>query len=84
MSKKLFDVALMNLKKCESLCENNKYAMSVVYNNFACYYRNIKQLRTAYKYIEKTLSLENELNKPFGKAETHLNACAILSEMKIH
>jgi hypothetical protein len=41
-------------------------------------------LRTAYKYIEKTMQIENEVEGPNGKAETHLNACAILSSMKLH
>jgi len=39
MNERKFDLALMSLRRCEGLCENNKQALGVIYNNFACYYK---------------------------------------------
>eukprot|EP00347_Sterkiella_histriomuscorum_P006593 403352176 len=72
------------LKKSELLCENNDYGRAMTYNNFACYYRKQGKLRSALQYLEKALEIEQTLPYHSSKADTHLNICAVLSQMHKH
>ena len=88
--------ALDLLKKSEVLCENNELGKSMTYNNMACYYRRVGKLRTALKFLEQALSIEGRLNmslihpelesmnKVGTQADTHLNICAVLSQLNKH
>ncbi|CDW79018.1 UNKNOWN [Stylonychia lemnae] len=73
-----FNRALELLKKSEALCENNDYGKSMTYNNIAC------KLRSALTYLEKSLEIEQTLPYHSSKADTHLNICAVLSQMNKH
>jgi tetratricopeptide (TPR) repeat protein len=72
------------LKKAETLSENNPRCQAITYNNLACYYKRQKKTRSALIYLEKALELENDMDDPSYKADTHLNTCAVLSEMGRH
>jgi len=76
--------ALDLLKKSEVLCENNELGKAMTYNNMACYYRRVGKLRTALKFLEQALSIEGRLNKIDTQADTHLNICAVLSQLNKH
>lgn len=76
--------ALDLLKKSEVLCENNELGKAMTYNNLACYYRRIGKLKTALKYLEQALSIEGRLSKVDTQADTHLNICAVLSQLNKH
>jgi tetratricopeptide (TPR) repeat protein len=56
----------------------------MTYNNMACYYRRVGKLRTALKFLEQALSIEGRLNKIDTQADTHLNICAVLSQLNKH
>lgn len=76
--------ALDLLKRSEVLCENNELGKAMTYNNMACYYRRVGKLRTALKFLEQALSIEGRLNKIDTQADTHLNICAVLSQLNKH
>jgi tetratricopeptide (TPR) repeat protein len=76
--------ALDLLKKSEILCQNNELGKAMTYNNMACYYRRVGKLRTALKFLEQALSIEGRLNKIDTQADTHLNICAVLSQLNKH
>jgi hypothetical protein len=51
----------------------------------ACsYYRKRGKLRTALNYCRKALGIESRLAENVKSADTHLNMCTILSELKRH
>ena len=50
--------ALELLRKGKTLTENNEHGLAMTYNNLACYYRKINQLRSALIYLEKALEIE--------------------------
>lgn len=58
---------------------------AITYNNIGCYFRKMEQPREALVNLERALKL---LNETTGSAEhigdTHLNICAILSQMNRH
>lgn len=56
----------------------------MTYNNLACYYRRIGKLKTALKYLEQALSIEGRLSEVDTQADTHMNICAVLSQMNKH
>jgi tetratricopeptide (TPR) repeat protein len=57
---------------------------AVTYNNFACVYKRQHDLPAALKYAEQALLLERKDPSAPSPASTHLNLCAILSEMGRH
>jgi tetratricopeptide (TPR) repeat protein len=72
------------LTKAEILTERHPIIRAVTLNNLGCYYRKKGQLRTALNYVDKALSIE-EKQKIFVKtADTHLNMCSILSDLRRH
>ncbi len=56
-------------------------------NNLACYYRKLGNLHTALVHLEKALKIEECLGGGKGNgniADTHLNLCAVLSQLGRH
>ena len=47
-------------------------------NNFACYYRQTGKIRIAQNYLYKALGIQGD------SASTHLNLCAVLSQLDKH
>lgn len=76
--------ALRWLRQCESLSENNDRCKAITYNNLACYYKTTGQPRSALIYLEKAIELEGSMEDLSFKADTHLNTCAVLSQMGRH
>ncbi len=68
----------------------------MTFNNYACYYRKyfynfsvnelrIGKLRIALQYLEKALIIEKSMPSNIAsRADTHLNMCAVLSELGRH
>lgn len=79
-----YQITLELLKKAEILTEKHQIVRAVTYNNFACYYRKKLKLRTALNYCNKALQIEAKLSNSVKSADTHLNICTILSELKRH
>ena len=78
-----FSLSLELLKKAELLSERDEASQASTYNNFAVYYRKIGKLHAALTYLNKCLSIEEELQSN-GVADTHLNMCAVLSQLGQH
>mmetsp|Transcript_1237 Transcript_1237/g.1905 ORF Transcript_1237/g.1905 Transcript_1237/m.1905 type:complete len:207 (+) Transcript_1237:309-929(+) len=76
--------AIELLKRAEVLAENNETGLAMTYNNLACYYRKSLQLRTALTFLEKALAIEQKQPMSASKADTHLNMCAVLSQLSRH
>ena len=79
-----FQMAMELIKKAEALSEPYEFLRAVTYNNLACYYRRQNKLRTALKYLEKALQLNTAASDSVNRASTHLNLCAVQSEMGKH
>lgn len=72
------------LKKAEVLTERDPAGRAVTYNNWACYARQQGKLATALQYLQKALAIEEKLQRVDNPADTHLNLCAVLSQLKRH
>jgi len=57
---------------------------AVTYNNIGCYYRKMGQPREALVNLERALQTLEETSNPEHAGDTHLNICAILSQMGRH
>ena len=84
LKKEDINSALDLLKKSEELCENNELGQAMTFNNMACYYRRIGKMRTALNFLQRALTIESRLQKPEIQADTHLNICAVLSQLNKH
>ena len=69
------------LKKAEVLGQNSIELKAITYNNMACYYRRIGKLQTALTYLQQALMLENRIERSQTVADTHLNICAVYSQL---
>lgn len=47
----------------------------------ACYYRRIGKLRTALNFLQQALALETKIERSQTLADTHLNICAVYSQL---
>ena len=56
----------------------------MTYNNLACYYRKLGHLRSALIYLEKAIEIERKSETTPQMADTHLNLCAVLSQLGWH
>ena len=56
----------------------------MTFNNMACYYRRIGKMRTALNFLQRALTIESRLQRPETQADTHLNICAVLSQLNKH
>ena len=72
------------LKKAEILTEHDPPGRAVTYNNFACYSRQQGRLHAALSFLQKALRIEERLAKVDNPADTHLNLCAVLSQLSRH
>merc|ERR1712217_750026 len=58
---------------------------AVTYNNMGCFYKSMTKLHTALQYLKKAQKIEERSNgKCQNPAGTHLNLCALLSQMGKH
>ena len=72
------------LKKAEILHQNDDAGRAVTNNNLACYHRRRGKLNLALKCLKKTLRLEANLPDVKHPGDTHLNVCAVLSQLGRH
>lgn len=72
------------LKKAEILTERDPAGKAATYNNLACYYRRQGKLHAALTYLQKALKIESKLPNVQNPADTHINACAVLSQLGKH
>ena len=79
-----FAMVLELLKKAEILTERDPAGRAVTFNNLACYYRRQGKLHSALSYMQKALRIESRLEKVDNPADTHLNMCAVLSQLGRH
>jgi len=65
--------------------ESRLVLRAVTYNNMGCFYKSMSKLHTALQYLRKAQTLEERSNgKCQNPAGTHLNLCALLSQMGKH
>ena len=81
-----FAMVLELLKKADILTERDPPGRAVTYNNLACYYRRQGKLHAALSYLQKSLKIEAGLSRDEveNPADTHLNMCAVLSQLGRH
>ena len=81
-----FAMVLELLKKADILTERDPPGRAVTYNNLACYYRRQGKLHAALSYLQKSLKIEAGLSSDDveNPADTHLNMCAVLSQLGRH
>lgn len=79
-----FAMVLELLKKAEILTERDDHGRAVTYNNLACFYRRKGKLHAALTYLQKALKVEQRLKVVENRADTHLNLCAVLSQLGRH
>lgn len=79
-----FDQTLELLQKAEVLSVRDDASKAVTYNNFACYYRRLDRPQASVTFLEKALAIEARLPEVENPADTHLNMCAVLSQMGRH
>jgi len=72
------------LKKAEILTEHDPKSKAVTYNNFACFSRQQGRLHASLAYLQKALGIEKRLMHVDNPADTHLNLCAVLSQLGRH
>lgn len=79
-----FTMVLELLKKAEILTERDAAGRAATYNNLACFYRRQGKLHPALQYLQKALKIEAKLPNVQNPADTHINACAVLSQLGRH
>jgi tetratricopeptide (TPR) repeat protein len=79
-----FPVVLELLRKAEILTETYPPGRAVTLNNFACYYRRQGNLHKALTHLTEALAIEAKLEYVPNRADTHLNMCAVLSQLGRH
>jgi tetratricopeptide (TPR) repeat protein len=79
-----FNMVLELLKKAEILTERDQAGRAATFNNLACYYRRQGKLHGALQYLQKALKIESKLTTVQNPADTHINACAVLSQLGRH
>jgi tetratricopeptide (TPR) repeat protein len=72
------------LKKAEILTEHDPSGKAVTFNNFACFSRQQGRLHASLSYLQKALAIEQKLPHVDTPADTHLNLCAVLSQLGRH
>lgn len=65
--------------------ESRLVLRAVTYNNMGCFYKSMSKLHTALQYLKKAQKIEERSNgKCQNPAGTHLNLCALKSQMGKH
>jgi tetratricopeptide (TPR) repeat protein len=72
------------LKKAEILTERDPGGRAVTYNNLACFSRQQGRLHASLTFLQRALKIEQRLKHVDNPADTHLNLCAVLSQLKRH
>jgi tetratricopeptide (TPR) repeat protein len=72
------------LKKAEILTERDPHGRAVTFNNMACLSRQQGRLHASLAYLQKALKIESRLRVVNNPADTHLNLCAVLSQLSRH
>eukprot|EP00930_Biecheleria_cincta_P099018 TRINITY_DN90673_c0_g1_i1.p1 TRINITY_DN90673_c0_g1~~TRINITY_DN90673_c0_g1_i1.p1 ORF type:complete len:389 (+),score=98.60 TRINITY_DN90673_c0_g1_i1:58-1224(+) len=72
------------LKRAEQVSDKSDKDRALTWNNMACYYRRTNKLRSAAKFLERALALEEHTGSAADAAQTQLNLCATLSQLKQH
>mmetsp|Transcript_13026 Transcript_13026/g.25237 ORF Transcript_13026/g.25237 Transcript_13026/m.25237 type:complete len:448 (+) Transcript_13026:46-1389(+) len=78
----LLDRACNATAKCHRKSLSNAKVQTL--NNLACCYRRMKKPRLALKILRQSLDVLHESRITEGRAVTHLNMCAILSQLNNH
>ncbi|OQR82390.1 hypothetical protein ACHHYP_16144 [Achlya hypogyna] len=83
------ELSLDLLLKAEALTKPGKFLASeslriLTFNNLGCYYRRLRKLKTALKYLEQAASLGATTENVRNLSVTHLNLCAIQSQLGRH
>merc|ERR1719454_1062757 len=77
--------ALMDPANLHMSPESRLVLRAVTYNNMGCFYKSMSKLHTALQYLRKAQRIEERSNgKCQNPAGTHLNLCALLSQMGKH
>lgn len=96
MQKEAYAKCAELLKKAEVLTERDGAGRAVTHNNWACLMRQQGKLNVALAHLRKALALEESLPKEKAAAgattstpsstiaDTHLNICAVLSQLHRH
>ena len=79
-----FQMSLDLLRRAEGLSEHLDDGKAITYNNYACYYRRLGKTKLALNYLQKAQSLEERASLSHSPANTHLNMCAVLSQISKH
>lgn len=72
------------LKKAEILAKHHPSEKATTLNNLACYYRRLGKLHAAMTCLKRALEIEKRLENVRNAADTHLNICAVLSQLGKH
>merc|ERR550537_498925 len=88
------DEALRFFEKAEALTDPGNLHLTpparhilraVTYNNLGCFFKSMNKLHTALQYLKKALAIEEQSGvRCQNPAGTHLNLCALLSQMRQH
>jgi tetratricopeptide (TPR) repeat protein len=85
MQKESYAQVTVLLKKAEVLTEHDGAGRAVTHNNWACLMRQQGKLNVALVHLRKALAIEEQLKKSTNNAaDTHLNLCAVLSQLRRH
>ncbi|RLN83922.1 hypothetical protein BBJ28_00021465 [Nothophytophthora sp. Chile5] len=79
-----YAVTIDLLKKAEVLTQRHPAERATTLNNLACYYRRLGKLHAAMTSLKRALELEKRLENLRNAADTHLNMCAVLSQLGKH
>lgn len=80
-----YAVTIDLLKKAEVLTQHHHPAeRATTLNNLACYYRRLGKLHAAMTSLTRALAIEKKLHNVRNAADTHLNLCAVLSQLGKH
>jgi len=84
LKKEKFEVCLEFLKKAEILTEKSGHYKTLTLNNLATFYRKQNKPKVALKYLQSSLRLELASKEKVNVQDTHLNLCAVLSQLNKH
>lgn len=75
-----YSKTLTCLQKAQNFTQQDPTGRVMTCNNFACFYRQQGKLGMSLKYLKRALDIDDKSKE----AETHLNICAVLSEIGRH
>merc|ERR1719359_2680888 len=88
------DLSLKYFEKAEALtdpanshlnAEARRVLRAVTYNNLGCFFKSMNKLHTAAQYLKKALVIEEQSGaRSQNPAGTHLNLCALCSQLGKH